>query len=114
MHSGGAPSTADSETITSGEIGFKSELAGNRVRLSGAVFYYEIKDQQLSAIGGGGNFVQLVNADKGTGTGSSRSRASSWPTDRLEFTLGYSYTDTELKDEHACRCRAVRFQGSAP
>ena len=31
----GAVSTADSETILSGEIGFKSELAGNRVRLSG-------------------------------------------------------------------------------
>jgi len=94
---GGQPSTADSETITSGEIGFKSELAGNRVRLSGAVFYYEIKDQQLSAIGGGGNFVRLVNADKGTGKGF-EIEGDFRPTDHLEFTLGYSYVDTELKD----------------
>ena len=65
----GPPSIADSETITSIEAGFKSDLAADRVRLNGAVFYYEIKDQQLSAIGGGGNFVQLVNADKGTGMG---------------------------------------------
>ena len=39
------------------------------MRLNGSVFYYEIDDQQLSAIGGGGNFVQLVNADKGMGMG---------------------------------------------
>ena len=65
----GQPSVADSETIDSIEAGFKSDLADNRVRLNGAVFYYEIKDQQLSAIGGGGNLVQLVNADKGTGMG---------------------------------------------
>jgi iron complex outermembrane receptor protein len=95
---GAQPSTADSETITSGEIGFKSELAGNRVRLSGAVFYYEIKDQQLTAIGGGGNFVQLVNADKGTGMGF-EIEGDFRPTDNLEFTLGYSYVDTELKDD---------------
>jgi iron complex outermembrane recepter protein len=93
----GAVSTADSETIRSGEIGFKSELAGNRVRLSGAVFYYEIKDQQLSAIGGGGNFIRLVNADKGTGKGF-EIEGDFRPTDNLEFTLGYSYVDTEFKD----------------
>src|SRR5262249_29318594 len=63
---GGAAPTADYDKITSGELGFKSQFAGNRVRLSGAVFYYEIKDQQLSAIGGAANFVRLVNADKGT------------------------------------------------
>ncbi len=97
LHSAGSHRSPDSETITSGEIGFKSELAGNRVRLSGAVFYYEIKDQQLSAIGGGGNFVQLVNADKGTGMGF-EIEGEFRPTDNLEFTLGYSYVDTELED----------------
>jgi outer membrane receptor protein involved in Fe transport len=43
----GNPSIADSETIDSIEAGFKSELADNRVRLNGAVFYYEVKDMQL-------------------------------------------------------------------
>lgn len=93
----GQPSVADSETITSYEAGFKSDLADNRVRLNGSVFYYEIKDQQLSAIGGGGNFIQLVNADKGTGTGFDLD-VEFLPTDNLLLTVGLSYTDTELQD----------------
>jgi iron complex outermembrane receptor protein len=93
----GAPSIADSETITSYELGFKSQLADNRVRLSGSVFHYEIKDQQLSAIGGGGNFVQLINADKGTGQGFDI-EGEFLVTDNFLVTVGYSYTDTEIKD----------------
>jgi iron complex outermembrane receptor protein len=94
----GSPSVADSETITSIEAGFKSDLAGNRVRLNGAVFYYEIKDQQLSAIGGGGNFVQLVNADKGTGMGFDLD-LEFLATDNLLLTAGLSYVDTEIQDD---------------
>jgi len=93
----GQPSVADSETITSGEVGFKSDLAAGRVRFNGAVFYYEIKDQQLSAIGGGGNFVQLVNADKGTGMGFEL-EGEFLVTDRLLLTAAYSYVDTEIDD----------------
>jgi iron complex outermembrane receptor protein len=95
---GGQPSVADSETITSIEAGFKSDLAGGRVRLNAAVFYYEIEDQQLSAIGGGGNFVQLVNADKGTGTGFDLD-SEFLITDNFLVTLGLSYVDTELEDD---------------
>ena len=93
----GSPSIADSETITSIEAGFKSQLADNRVRFNGSVFYYEIKDQQLSAIGGAGNLVQLVNADKGTGMGFDL-EGEFLLTDRLLVTAGLSYTDTEIKD----------------
>jgi len=93
----GSPSIAKSETITSIEGGFKTTLADDRVRLNGAVYYYEIKDQQLSAIGGGGNFVQLVNADKGTGMGLDLD-GEFLITDRFMMTLGFSYTDTELED----------------
>ena len=93
----GSPSIADSETITSLEFGFKSQLAGDRVRLNASVFYYEIEDQQLSAIGGGGNFVQLVNADKGTGSGFDID-GEFLLTERFMMTLGFSYTDTEIDD----------------
>jgi iron complex outermembrane recepter protein len=93
----GAPSIADSETITSIEAGFKSQLADDRVRLNAAVFYYEIEDQQLSAIGGGGNLVQLVNADKGTGMGFDLD-GEFLITERFMMTLGFSYTDTEIDD----------------
>ncbi len=93
----GSPSVAKSETITSIEAGFKSQLAGDRVRFNGSVFYYEVEDQQLSAIGGGGNFVQLVNADKGTGMGFDLD-GEFLLTDNFLMTLGFSYTDTEIKD----------------
>jgi iron complex outermembrane receptor protein len=93
----GTPSVADSETINSIEFGFKSQLADDRVRLNAAVFYYEVDDLQLSAIGGGGNFVQLVNADKGTGMGIDLD-SEFLITDRFMMTLGFSYTDTEIDD----------------
>jgi len=94
----GSPSIAKSETITSVEAGFKSELANKRVRLNGSVYYYEIKDQQLSAIGGGGNFVRLVNADKGTGAGFDLD-GEFLLTERFLVTLGLSYSDTKIKDK---------------
>ena len=104
-----SPSIADSETIDSIEAGFKSDFANNRVRLNGAVFYYEVKDMQLSAIGGGGNFVQLVNADKGTGMGFELD-GEFLVTDRLMVTAGLSYVDTEIEDDGL----TVRACGSAP
>jgi iron complex outermembrane receptor protein len=93
----GQPSVADSETINSIEAGFKSLLAGNTVRLNGSVFYYQIEDQQLSAIGGGANFVRLINADKGTGIGFDLEGEFA-VSDRLLLTAGLSYADTELDD----------------
>jgi iron complex outermembrane receptor protein len=68
------------------------------VRLNGAVFYYEVKDMQLSAIGGSGNLVQLVNADKGTGIGFEVD-GEFLLTDRLLVTAGLSYVDTEIEDD---------------
>lgn len=94
----GQPSTADSETITSGEIGFKADLLDHRLRMNGAVFRYEIENQQLSAVGGAGNFIQLVNADKGTGFGLELD--IDWLlTQNLSISLGYSWTDTEINDK---------------
>jgi outer membrane receptor protein involved in Fe transport len=67
------------------------------------VYYYEIKDQQLSAIGGGGNFVQLVNADKGVGMGFDLD-GEFLITDRFLMTLGFSYTDTSSRTTRSsCR-----------
>lgn len=37
------------ETLWSYEAGFKSDLAGNRVRLNGTVFFYDYKDLQVQA-----------------------------------------------------------------
>lgn len=93
----GSPSVADSETSISYEAGFKSEPWNGRARVNGAVFYYEVSDLQLSAIGGAGNLVQLVNADKGVGYGVELD-AEAWLSDNLFVTMGASWNETELQD----------------
>lgn len=92
------PSVAGAETITSYEIGAKSDLLNNTLRLNAALFYYTIDDIQLSAIGGQTQGNQLINADKGTGYG--------FEVDfdyrvlqNLSVGGGFSYNKTELKDE---------------
>lgn len=90
-------STAESETILSWEAGFKSELFDRRVRLNGAVYTYTVEDMQFTAVGGGGNFNRLINADKGEAWGFEVD--GEWVANAyLTFTAGYSYTDTEIKD----------------
>src|SRR6185437_13974165 len=64
-----APSTAKTETVTSGEIGVKSRLFDNRATISFDLFDYEMKNQQLTAVGGSGNTATLVNAKKTEGHG---------------------------------------------
>ena len=91
------PSVAQSEKIMSYEVGFKSELADRRVRLNGAVFYYTVEDPQFTAVGGGGNLVQLINANKGEAWGFELDSAFQITSDFL-VTLGVSYNNTEIKD----------------
>ena len=92
-----APSVADSETVLSYEAGIKSTLLDNTLRLNAAVFTYEVSDMQLTAVGGAGNLVQLLNADAGKATGFEVD--AEWaPIDNLVFTAGYSYVDTEIDD----------------
>ncbi|MFA6218472.1 MAG: TonB-dependent receptor [Erythrobacter sp.] len=92
------PSVAASEKIMSYELGFKSELADRRVRLNGAVYYYTIEDPQFSAVGGAGNLVQLVNADKGRGFGFELDSAFQITPDFL-ITAGVSWNDTKIQDD---------------
>ncbi|WP_218312152.1 TonB-dependent receptor [Alteromonas antoniana] len=94
----GSPSVADAETINSVEVGFKSDLLEDTLRLNAAAFYYTIDDMQFSAIGGGNNFTSLVNADEGVGYGYEID--VQWlATDQLTLTGGYSYNHTEIKDD---------------
>ncbi len=93
----GTYSIADSETVTSYEVGYKAELA-DAVRLNIAVFSYTVDDMQFTAVGGDGNNVRLLNADKGDVSGAEIDLT--WaPTDNLIFTAGFAYNDTEIKDE---------------
>lgn len=93
------PSVAESETITSVEVGAKSDLLDDSLRLNGALFYYTIDDIQLSAIGGETQGNQLLNADKGTGYGFEVD--AEWrATKSLVVGGGFSYNNTELKDQN--------------
>jgi iron complex outermembrane receptor protein len=91
------PSIASSETIQSYEAGFKSDLFGRRARFNGAVFYYVIEDQQFSAIGGGGNFTRLINAEEGEAYGVELEGEFA-VTERLTLTASYAYNHTEIQD----------------
>ncbi|BDU16314.1 TonB-dependent receptor [Lysobacter auxotrophicus] len=90
-------SVAGPETSTSYEVGVKADLWNNRARINAGVFYYEVKDQQLTAVGGAANANILLNADKSVGQGFEMD-FQAYLTDNLLVTLGSSYNDTEIKD----------------
>ena len=94
---GDTESVAKTETITSGEVGVKSRLFDNRATVSFDLFDYEMKNQQLTAVGGSANFAQLVNAKKTDGHGFEFD-AEAYVTDHLMMTAGASYNHTEIKD----------------
>ncbi len=91
------PSVAQSENITSYEVGFKSELADRTVRLNGAAYYYTVEDPQFTAVGGAGNLVQLINANKGEAWGLEFDGAFQVSPQFL-VTLGVAYNNTAIKD----------------
>jgi iron complex outermembrane receptor protein len=86
------------ETVLSFEAGIKADLWDKRARINASVFHYRVKDQQLTAVGGGtGNANILLNADKSTGRGFEVDMQA-WLTDSLLVTFGSGYNDTEIKD----------------
>ena len=92
-------SVARSEKVTSYEAGFKGDLMDRRARMAVSVFSYEVKDLQLTAVGGAANFNQLVNAAKATGQGVEVD-LQALITDNFVVTVGGSYNDTKIKDKN--------------
>jgi len=90
-------SVAGPETNTSFEAGIKADLLNNRARVALGVFRYTVKDQQLTAVGGGANANILLNAAKTVGQGIELD-AQAYLSDRLLVTLAASYNDTRIKD----------------
>ncbi len=93
----GNATTADSETVASVETGFKTVSEDNMARLDGSVFYYQVSDQQLTAVGGVGNLARLLNADKAVGYGFEFD-GELFVTPDLVLTGNVSYNNTELQD----------------
>ena len=90
---------ADSETINSIEAGIKSDVLDGSGRVNATVFYYQMSDQQLTAVGGEfGNTARLLNADKTVGYGFEVD--TQWVlNDEFDMTFNFSYNNTELQDD---------------
>ena len=85
------------ETSISYEAGMKADLFSKRARTSFSVFHYDVKDQQLTAVGGGSNAVRLVNAQKASGDGVELN-FDAYITPNLLVTLSGSYNETKIND----------------
>ena len=94
---GDAVTVAQSETLQSFEVGMKSQLLDDRLRLNIAAYILEMSDQQLTAGSGTANANQLINADSTKGSGLEMD--AEWlATENLSFTLGMSFNQTEIDD----------------
>ncbi|MCX2982604.1 TonB-dependent receptor [Halieaceae bacterium IMCC14734] len=95
-------SVVDPETLTSFELGFKSEWMDNRLRMNGAIFYNEYEDQQIlvnrpSSIAAGGLALVVDNAAESELKGFEL-EITAVPTDGLTLIAGASYVDPEFKE----------------
>ncbi|MBA4338379.1 TonB-dependent receptor [Hyphomonas sp.] len=89
--------TADSEILDSYEAGLKTTLLDGRLDANLAAYTYTVEDLQLTAIGGAGNFNQLLNAEEGKGYGF-EADIRALLMEGLAFSAGLSYNNTEIND----------------
>lgn len=94
---GDAVTTADTETIDSIEAGFKGRFLDGKGRFSASAYYFSTDNQQLTAVGGAGNFNQLLNADQVRGHGFELDLGYD-PTNRISFSAGLSLNNTRIDD----------------
>jgi len=90
-------SVADSEIVYSYEFGVKSGFDEGRGRIAGNLFYYDVDNVQLTAVGGETNFNRAINADQMVGMGFEVD-GEYLITDRFLLSAAFSYNKTELKD----------------
>jgi len=94
---GDAVTVAQSETLNSFEVGVKSQLMDNRLRLNVAAYVLDMSDQQLTAGSGTANANQLINAESTKGSGIELD-AELLATENLSLSLGLSFNSTEIDD----------------
>lgn len=93
----GPQSLAGQENTVSYEAGVKSDLLDKRARVSFSVFHYDVKDLQLTEVGGGGNTNTLKVAKKAQGQGFELN-LDAYVTPNLLVTASGSYNSTKIKD----------------
>jgi iron complex outermembrane receptor protein len=84
------------ETLDSYELGVKADLANGRLRLSSALFYYDVEDLQVSR-GGAGAFITTENAANAEVRGLEVD-ASAALTPSLSLEAGIALIDSEYTD----------------
>lgn len=94
----GFPSSADTETLTSYEVGLKSVLFDRNVRWNITAYTYDIEDHQLTATGGEANTNSLLNADNTYGAGV-ETDVEAILSENLRISANLSYNETEIQDE---------------
>jgi iron complex outermembrane receptor protein len=92
----GVSTIAKPQTTTSYEIGFKGDQSG-LFSYSIDGYYYDTKNIQLTAVGGGSNVTTLLNAKKAIGYGA-EAELTLTPMPNLALTAGGSYNFTKIKD----------------
>jgi iron complex outermembrane receptor protein len=95
--SGQALTSAVPETVTSYETGIKADLLNKSARVSFDVYHFDVKNQQLTAVGGNSNITSLINAKKTTGDGA-EFNVEALLTKQFKVSVGGSYNKTEIKD----------------
>jgi iron complex outermembrane receptor protein len=90
-------SVGDTESIISAEVGVKTILAQDKLRLNLTAYMFEMDDQQITAVGGGRNINTLLNAAKTEGYGFETD--IQWtPSGNWDMTFGFSYNPIEFND----------------
>jgi iron complex outermembrane receptor protein len=88
---------ADAETVTSFEVGLKSDLFERRARANFSLYDFEVKNQQLTVVGGNSNVTKLINAAKTKAQGAEFD-FEGIVSPSLRVTGGASYNFTEIRD----------------
>ncbi len=88
---------AKPETVMSYEAGIKADLFDKRARTSFSVFHFDVKDQQLTAVGGANNSNRLVSAAKASGDGV-EVNFDAYVTPNFLVTMSGSYNETKIND----------------
>ena len=94
--------TFDPEEILTYELGLKSMLADNRVRLNAALFYSEFDDMQLGFNTNPADLSEVLLQNAGEATvGGLELEVAAAVTDRLNLSLNYTYLDPEIDNVEA-------------
>ena len=83
--------------MTSYETGVKADLLDHHARLNFDLYYYDVRDQQLTAVGGLTTVTTLLTAKQTIGKGAELDFEIR-PISYLELTVAGSYNGTRIND----------------